>query len=178
MLDVLITSKTRLKLLLKFFLNPTTMSYLRELAVQMNESTNAVRVELDKLVAAGYLEKSNKKNKVYYKANVNHSIFSEIHALVKKYVGIDVLIEELILKLGDVKEAIVIGDYARGIDSGIIDLVLVGEVDYSFFIELVQKVESIIDRKIRYIILKDKEKKRFAKLLDLSNGLLVWGKSK
>ncbi|MGQ9843435.1 MAG: winged helix-turn-helix domain-containing protein [Spirochaetota bacterium] len=162
--------------MLKFFINPNTMGYLRELAAQMNESTNAVRIELDKLVEAGYLDRNNNGNKVYYKANTKHSLFSEIHALVKKYVGIDVIIDELISRLGDITEAYIIGDYAKGVDSGLIDVVLIGKVEYPFFLGLVQKAESIINRKIRYIVLTNKEKKQFEKVLNLANGLLVWGK--
>ena len=44
MLETLITSKTRVKLLMKFFLNPGTRAYLRGLATEFDESTNSVRV--------------------------------------------------------------------------------------------------------------------------------------
>jgi len=54
-LDSLITSQTRVKLLLKFFLNPERRSYLRELAEEFGESTNSVRVELNRLNEAGLL---------------------------------------------------------------------------------------------------------------------------
>ena len=41
MIDSLISSKTRIKLLMKFFLNPGVTSYLRGLADEFGESTNA-----------------------------------------------------------------------------------------------------------------------------------------
>ena len=53
MLKSLITSKTRVKLLLKFFINPLTKAYLRELAKELDVSTNSIRLELNRL------EKSN-----------------------------------------------------------------------------------------------------------------------
>lgn len=56
MIDSLISSKTRIKLLMKFFLNPGVTSYLRGLADEFGESTNAVRVELNRLCSAGFLE--------------------------------------------------------------------------------------------------------------------------
>ena len=56
MLETLVTSKTRAKLLLKFFLNPSTSAYLRGLADEFGESTNGVRVELNRLMEAGLLE--------------------------------------------------------------------------------------------------------------------------
>ena len=49
LLSGLIGSKTRIKLLMRFFFNPKTRSYLRELAKEFNVSTNAVREELNQL---------------------------------------------------------------------------------------------------------------------------------
>ena len=68
MLDALITSKTRVRLLVKFFLNPTMKSYLRELASEFEESTNSVRLELNRLKEAGLLESEAKGNLVMYNA--------------------------------------------------------------------------------------------------------------
>ena len=56
MLDSLITSKTRIKLLLKFFLNSSMKAYLRGLAEEFGESTNAIRLELNHLEEAGLLK--------------------------------------------------------------------------------------------------------------------------
>ena len=174
MLDALITSKTRINLLLKFFINPATKGYLRELAAQMGESTNAIRVELDRLVEAGYLEKSSTGNKVFYNANTRHPLYQDIHNVVKKYLGIDVLIDNVLSKLGQVHEAYIIGDYAKGVDSGIIDVVIIGTIDYNYLMQLSQKAEKIISRKIRTLILLPTEKKDYKATLDLDNALLVW----
>jgi hypothetical protein len=153
MLESLITSKTRLKLLLKFFMNSNTRSYLRSLADEFNESTNSVRIELNRLSEAGILEMSPEKNTVMYRANQQHPLFSEISNIVRKYIGFDQIIEQVLVKIGDLKLAFVIGDYAEGKDTGIIDLVLVGEINKVYLISLVEKAEGIIKRKIRYLIL-------------------------
>jgi predicted nucleotidyltransferase len=178
MLDALITSKTRLKILLKFFINPSTKGYLRELAAQMNESTNAVRVELDRLVEAGYLERNANGNKVYYNANTSHPLYKDIHSVVKKYLGIDVLIDSVLAKLGKVHEAYVVGDYAKGIDTGIIDVVIIGTVDYTYLAQLIEKTEGIIKRKIRPLVLSPKEKTKYKEKLNLDKALLVWHNGK
>ena len=73
MLNTLITSKTRINLLLKFFLNPGTKAYLRELSAEFGESTNAVRVELNRLTDAKILKSSSLGRKIIYSnANKNH----------------------------------------------------------------------------------------------------------
>ena len=129
MLDSLITSKTRIKLLLKFFLNPGTRAYLRGLATEFGESTNAIRIELNRLTDAKLLKSVHSGRTVEYSANKEHSLFMDIQSVVKKFVGIDTLVEELADKIGNVQSAYVIGDYAKGNDSGLIDLALVGDVD-------------------------------------------------
>ena len=57
MLETLITSKTRIRILVKFFINEANFGHIRGLAEEMNESTNAIRKELNNLSEAGYLEK-------------------------------------------------------------------------------------------------------------------------
>ena len=72
MLESLITSKTRLRLLIKFFLNITNKGHLNSLANEFGESTNSVRKELNNLSSAGYLKKYSENNKVIYEANTSH----------------------------------------------------------------------------------------------------------
>lgn len=158
MLDTLVTSKTRLKLLVKFFLNASTRSYLRDLEAEFGESTNAIRVELNRFEGAGMLTSQMKGNKKIFSANVKHPLFSDIHNILMKYTGIDRVVEHVLQQLGGLKQAWLIGDFARGRDSRIIDLLLIGEnINSEFLIGLIAKAEKLIDRKIRYLILKPHE---------------------
>ena len=176
MLESLITSKTRIKLILKFFLNPDNKAHMRGLADEFNESSNAVRVELNRLTEAGLLKVENGAGRTkQYQANTTHSLFNDIHSIVKKYMGIDKLIEEVLAKLGNVELALVTGDYARGIDSGIIDLVIVGEIDKEYLMRLIEKAESLIDRKIRSLVLSTEEFAQHSKQLGADKALVVWG---
>ena len=153
MLNTLITSKTRINLLLKFFLNPGTKAYLRELASEFGESTNSIRVELNRLSDAKLLQSTHLGRKVIYRANNKHNLFRDIQSVVRKYVGLDYLIEDVVNRLGSVDAAYVIGDYARGIDSGLIDIVLIGTVDSDKLEKFVLKTGNLIDRKIRPLVL-------------------------
>jgi DNA-binding transcriptional ArsR family regulator len=159
-----VTSKTRIQLLLRFFLDGERAAYLRELSTELGESTNSVRVELNRLTKAKIVESFTSGRSKLYRANKNHPLFPDLQSIVKKTLGIDKLIEEIICRLGEVKLALVTGDYARGIDGGIIDLVLVGEVDRDFLDKLVKRTEPLIsNRKIRYLCLSEDE---FHKLAD------------
>lgn len=152
MLETLITSKTRIKLLLKFFINPDTSAYLRGLETEMGESSNAIRLELNRFEKAGMLTTFDDGNKKMFKANVVHPLYKEVAALVKKYVGVDILIQNIANRLGDLKKVYLTGELARGIDSQIIDLIFIGEIDKNYLMELVGKAEKLLSKKIRFII--------------------------
>ena len=175
MLDTLITSKTRIKLLLKFFLNPGTRAYLRGLATEFGESTNAIRVELNRLTDAKLLKSVHSGRTVEYRANKEHSLFKDIQNVVTKFVGIDTMVEELVGKLGDIESAYIIGDYAKGMDSGIIDLLLIGEINQEILQQLIGKTEKLISRKIRTMLLTEKEFKKLNKTLDIEHAFPIWG---
>ncbi len=154
MLDILITSKTRVKLLLKFFTQDTNRGYLRGLAEEFNESTNSVRVELNRLSEAGILVSQKEGNTKSYAANKQHPLFKELKNLVAKYLGFDRLVEVVIEKLGGVQKAVVVGDYAKGIDSGVIELVLIGkDINREYLDFLIDKAENKINRKVKVHIL-------------------------
>ncbi|RJQ40738.1 MAG: ArsR family transcriptional regulator [Nitrospiraceae bacterium] len=173
MLDSLITSKTRIKLLLKFFLNPETSAYLRGLADELGESTNAVRVELNRLSKAGLLESRSDGRTKLYRANTGHSLFPDLHSVVRKFLGID-KVEAILNDLGTVEISFITGDYARGIDSGIIDLVIVGEIDRAYLQHLVGKAEDAIKRKIRVLVLNREEYERLKEQLRIDKAIVVW----
>jgi hypothetical protein len=139
-------------------LNPNTSGYLRQLAKEFGESTNSIRVELNKLTEAQILtKKSDGRNKIY-RANTTHTLFDDIRSIVLKSTGIDKVISNIIQKMGNLKLAFVRGDYAQGKDTGLIDLVLVGEKINTDEIQRVKtKTESLIQRKISILILTNSE---------------------
>lgn len=150
MLDSLITSKTRVKLLIKFFSNPGNRGYLRGLAEEFKESTNSIRVELNRLSKAGLLVSEPNGKTKNYKANQLHPLYGEMQSIVAKYLGFDRLVEVVIKNLGNVQKAIVLGDYAKGMDSGTIELMLVGEeINLEYLDFLVGKAENKIKRKVK-----------------------------
>ena len=88
------------------------------------------------------------------------------------------LAEELAAKLGDIQAAYVIGDYARGTDSGLIDLVLVGRVDDDKLKEMTTKTEELINRKIRTLVLDPADLEKLNSRLDIEHALFIWGNGK
>jgi len=150
-LNSLITSKTRLRLLIKFFINQANSGYLNGLASEFNESTNSIRKELNHLSEAGYLEKYKDNNKVGYRANTEHPLFDILQKVVYKHLGLEEIVERVLERMGPVQKILLVGDYAQGLDSGTIDVVLVGnQLNTEYIDVLEEKVESLIDRKVNF----------------------------
>ena len=153
MLDTLITSKTRLRLLLKFFLNSRTTSYLRDLEAEFGESTNAIRVELNRLEGAGLLASHRLGNKKIYRANSRHPLFTDIQSILMKHTGIDMLLTRVVNKLGGLEHAYVVGDFARGQDSHTIEVLLAGSgIDEHYLARISKRAEETIGRAVTYTI--------------------------
>ena len=174
MIETLISSKTRIKLLLKFFLNSKTKGYLRGLEEEFGESTNAIRVELNRFEGSGMLQSHFVGNKKYFQANIDHPLFADIQNIVRKHIGIDKIVENIIEKLGEVSEAYVLGDFAAGQDNPIIDLMLVGNINKQYLVQLIEKAEKLIERRIRYIIYESIDQVNW-EVVD-TRALLVWQK--
>jgi len=152
-LNQLITSKTRLRLLIKFFISQANRGYLNGLASEFKESTNSIRKELNHLSKAGYLDRYKDENKVAYKANVKHPMFEILQKVVYKHLGLEDIVEHVLSQIGDVNEIHLIGDYAKGLDTGKIEIMLIGnDLNDNYITSLEKKVEKIIERKVQFYI--------------------------
>jgi hypothetical protein len=153
MLGELITSKTRLRLMIKFFISQANRGYLNGLASEMGESTNSIRKELNHLHGAGYLEKIKAENKVEYKANIKHPLFNVLRKVVLKHLGLEDMVETVLVRMGLVKQIILVGDYAKGLDSGKIEVFLIGDnLNMEYIAQLEDKIEKLIKRKVSFYL--------------------------
>lgn len=153
MIETLISSKTRIKLLMKFFLNSTNTAYLRNLEEEFGESTNGIRLELNKFEKAGFLSSIKEGNKKVFSANTKHPLFKEINTIILKMTGIEYVVDYIVQRIGDLDKVYLVGKLAKGHDADLIDLVLVGnDLNKPFLMEQIEKAERKIGKKIRYVI--------------------------
>ena len=156
LLETLITSKTRLKLLIKFFVAATNKGYLNGLAQEFGESTNAIRKELNHLAVAGYLKKNQENNKIQYLANTMHPLFSSLQKIVHQHLGLELIAEQVIDRMGEVQTISLVGDYAQGRDTGTIEIVICGhQLNHDYLVGLTRKIEAQIDRRLQIKVSKD-----------------------
>jgi hypothetical protein len=151
MIGTLITSQTRIKLLKKFFLNSSTKAHLRGLEAEFGDSTNSIRIELNRFEGAGLLVSSHEGNKKLYQANSRHPLFGDIHSIILKETGIDRVIEKVIHRIGNLLYVYLTGEFACGRDSKVIELILVGSgIDIAYLNAKVYQAEKIVGRKVTY----------------------------
>ena len=153
MLNKIITSRTRLRLLIKFFISQANKGHLNGLATEMGESTNSIRKELNHLYDAGYLKKVKNENKIEYQVNSNHPLFNTLRKVVLKHLGLEDIVDAVLEKMGNVEKILLIGDYAEGKDSGNIEIFLIGnDLNMKYINQLEPKIEKIIDRKVSFYL--------------------------
>ena len=174
MIDSLITSITRKKLLLKLFLNSEIQSHLRAMERDFGESTNAIRLELNRFVKADLISFHIHKGKKIYKANEKHPLFEDIRSILRKTVGIDTLVENVTSRIGNLDSAYIAGSFAEGVGSDTIELVLTGEdLDKDYIRKLIKKAEKLVGRKIVCIVITSEQLEHFFKDKRV---LLIWEK--
>lgn len=175
MLGTLITSQTRIKLLKKFFLNCGTRSHLRGLEAEFNESSNAIRIELNRLEEAGLLNSCREGNKKIYQANIKHPLFKDIHNIILKETGIDRVIEKVIHRLGDPISVYLTGDFARGKGSQVIELILVGrDIDREYLDRKIIQAGEMVSRRIDCILVDPAEAEKYLSNYKPSDLLMLW----
>lgn len=152
LLDHLFSGKIRIRLLTKLLLNPASKVYLRGLEKELGVSSNTVRLELNKLSDMQLIEveeaDANAKVK-HYMANTGHPLFTSLRNIILKHVGLDQILEQVIAKLGDLDHVYLTGDLAQGKNSHFVDLVIIGNIDKIYLHKLIDKVEPMIEKKIR-----------------------------
>ena len=158
MLETFITSKTRIKLMLKFFLNSNNTGHLRGLATELGESTNSIRLELNRFEEAGLIVAHNEGPRKVFAVNTRHPIFHDVQNLVRKYVGMDQLIDKVINRLGHPERVFIKGNLAQGVDSPTINMVIVAEqIDEAYLKNLIAKAQKVVSRTIEYTLLAPKD---------------------
>ena len=98
--------------------------------------------------------------------------------MVSKVMGIDKVIDGIVSRLGDLEKAYLIDDYAEGKDNGVIDILLVGNVDQYHLNDLSRKTERYIKRKIRSLVLSPAEFDEYFARLKGRPRILIWEATK
>lgn len=158
MLHKLFTSKTRVKLLTLFMMNPEREMYVREIARNTEENINAIRRELANLEGIGLLKSERRGNSKYYEVNKKMPIYNELASIILKTEGVAKELRDSLIEIG-VKAAFIYGSFASGkagVDSDI-DIFIIGEINEDELIIKIREVEKKLSREINYVLFTAKE---------------------
>lgn len=159
MLQDLVISKCRVKLLQTFLGQPNEIFYIRQLVRRTGEEINAVRRELDHLETAGIVKKENRGNRIYYWVDRNYPLYGDLLALISKTVGLGEIIIKNKNKIGRIKIAMLSGRFARGLPTkeGAVDLLIVGDILIPELGKIIRNEETKVGREINYTVMNKEE---------------------
>lgn len=159
MLDAIITSRATRELLGIFFSKPNSKFYVRELERLTRLNVNSVRVELGKLLNAGFLESQNVANLKYFFMNKRNPIYDELKSIFYKTQIIGDTLRKLFSDLRSINIAFIYGSVAKGEETvnSDIDLMLLGEGDSIKIHSAISKIEMNIGREINYTLINPKK---------------------
>lgn len=160
LLEDLIISRVRVKMLALFLNNPTMIYHVREVVRQVDEEINAVRRELAHLEKAGMLAKEQRANRLFYRFRKEYPLYFELMELVGKTTGLGWDIVKNKAKLGKIKFAMLSGRFLRGLPhkgGSDVDLLIVGSVVLAELGTFVRAEEVKRERELNYTVMTDEE---------------------
>lgn len=159
MLQDLVVSKCRVKLLQTFLGQPNEIFYIRQLVRRIGEEINAVRRELNHLETAGIVKKENRGNRIYYWVDRNYPLYGDLLALISKTVGLGETIIKNKNKIGRIKIAMLSGRFARGLPTkeGAVDLLIVGDILIPELGKIIRNEETKVGKEINYTVMNKEE---------------------
>ncbi len=160
LLDELIISRVRVKMLTLFLTHPGSMYHVREIVRQVGEEINAVRRELAHLEKAGLLSKEQRANRLFYHFRKDYPLHYELMELIGKTSGLGWDIIKNKAKLGKIKFAMMSGRFLKGLPrrgGNDVDLLVVGSVVLPELASLVKGEEVKKNRELNYTVMTEEE---------------------
>ncbi|MBE0448610.1 MAG: winged helix-turn-helix transcriptional regulator [Actinobacteria bacterium] len=165
MLRALFRSRVTIRLLGYFMKYPERETYLREVSREISEPASAVRRELERLETFGLIRSRSIGNHKYFSVREDFPVLPELKDLFLKTEGAVDYLKESFSRLEEVQLAFLHGDFAERPSAASleIDIVVVGTIGGDQLRSLIEKLQSILARKINYTLYESKE---FGRLLE------------
>lgn len=160
MLEDIIISKTRVKLLELFLTNPGKIFHVRELVRRVEEEINAVRRELAHLEKKGLVSKEPRGNRLYYMMRRDYPLYFDLMEIFAKTKGVGFEILKNRAKLGKLKFVAFSGRFARRLpkkDPENVDVLIVGEIVLPELAVLIRAEEARRGEEINYTVMTEEE---------------------
>jgi len=159
-LEDIIISRVRVKILTLFFTHPGTIFHVRDIVRKVDEEINAVRRELSHMEKAGMVSKEQRANRLFYSFRKDYPLYFDLLEIIGKTSGLGWDIIKQRVKIGKIKFAMISGRYLRGIPKKTgseVDLLIVGNVVLPEMSQLVKAEEVRREREINYTVMTEEE---------------------
>ena len=159
MLEHIIPSKARRKILQLFFHHPNDNSYLRKIVRDIGEEVNAVKRELDILSQAKLLHKEKRLNKIFYTLNKSYLLYDEFLRIFAKTSLLADMIYKNLSKIGKVKFIVISTKFLKQIPikEDEIYLLVVGIIVVPEVASIVSETEKQFGREVNYTVMTEEE---------------------
>jgi len=155
MLEALLGSKLRAKVLGWLFSHPDERYFVRQLTALLKEDSTNVSRELARLEKTGILVSTTEGRQKYYQANRQSPLFNELHGLMLKTVGVaDIIKKALEPRMADIRLAFIFGSVAKKAEnrSSDIDLLVVGDITFGDLVDLISTAEEALSRELNPVV--------------------------
>lgn len=160
LLEDIIISRVRVKMLQLFLSHPGTIFHVRDIVRKIGEEINAVRRELAHMEKAGMVSKEQRANRLFYTFKKEYPLYYELLELVGKTSGLGHDILKHKAKLGKLKFVMMSGRYLRGLQRKSptdVDMLIVGSVVLPELGQLVKAEEVRRERELNYTVMSEEE---------------------
>jgi len=178
MIEQLLGSKTRVKLLQLFYSNPNRSFYVREITRKIDEQINSVRRELSNLLNIGIILSDTNNNRLYYEVNQKYEFYQPLKTIfggdAKKGTQATPTTDDkdAFKALGHVELVVYTGQFTRDTSAGV-DVLIVGNTNANAVQRFMTDLEAQEGKELSYAVmnLADFEYRRQVKDRFLSNVL-------
>jgi predicted nucleotidyltransferase len=155
----LLRSATQAGLLERLLLAPDAAYTVSELASALGVTDMSVRRELDRMRAAGIVERQRVGRQGLFRADRGSPLYEPLRQLVERSVGVEALLRESLNDIPGVEAAGIFGSWARGeVDAqSDVDLLVIGDFDYTDVVSRLQELQERTGREISMVAMRRDE---------------------
>ena len=160
MLEQLLGSELRARVIGWLFTHPDERFYVRQLAALLDKDSTNLSRELARLESLGILLSERDGRQKYYRTNPGSSVFVELKGLATKTAGVVDVLRQAVEGFGNqIDAAFVFGSFARQDETAAsdIDLVIIGDTDPVSLHGALAQAEEVLRRAINYTLVSREE---------------------
>lgn len=162
-LSQILSSRTRAKIFQLLFGTREEELHVREIQRRSQLNDRTIRQELTKLLKLDLVIDRKDSNRVYYRANKSNPLYSDIHNLVLKSIGLTDVLRDALKDKG-IKIAFVFGSISEGKETSEsdVDLFVIGSLGMRSISPLLSGTADKIGREINtHVMSEDEIQKRY-----------------